>query len=161
MQRREVIATVGTATAAGIAGCNSFDDSENSTPTGSEGATQTDSTELAHTVSVYSSDTEVTREVSVMVTDGTGTPLFEQEYTLSDSNEADEDALFPASTNPETVVVTVDGTRFERHWPDSEHPELPCNDATRSGIEIWIRTDQDRSPALRMEANCQTAVVDG
>jgi len=81
---------------------------------------------------------------------------FEKEYEFSDSNEADEDATFPASTDPETIIVTVDGTRFERDWPGFEQPELPCNDVNEVGVEIYVENAQDGSPGIRLEADCQS-----
>lgn len=145
MQRRDVLAAIGTAAAVGLAGCNSL--------LGSAGP--------AHTVSVYLNDRERTREVTVTITDEEGTTLFENEYSLSDSNEADENATFPASTDPDSIVVTVDGTRFERDWPGFEHPDLPCNDSNNAGIEVWVEQTEDGSPAIRLEANCQSVTTDG
>jgi hypothetical protein len=110
---------------------------------------------------VYLGDRELTREVSVTITTEDESTLFENEYSLSDSNEADEDATFPASDDPDTIVVTVDGTRFERNWPGFEHPELPCDDPNHSGIEIWVEQREDGSPAIRLEANCQSVLMDG
>lgn len=103
---------------------------------------------------------EETRDVSVTITNGDGNPVFEQEYRLSDDNEADEDATFPASTDPETVVVTVDGTRFERDWPGFERPELPCDGGNEAGIELWIERAEDGAPAIRMLADCQSVRAD-
>ena len=73
-----------------------------------------------HWVTVYLGDREETHDVTVTVRDSGDETLFERSYQLSDDNEADEDATFPASTDPETVAVTVDGTRFERDWPGFE-----------------------------------------
>jgi hypothetical protein len=148
MQRRDFLGAVGAVSAVGVAGCSSVIGSE-------------DSEEPAHTVSVYLGDRELTREVTVTVRGGDGTSLFENEYSLSDSNEADEDATFPASTDPETVLVSVDGTRFERDWPGFEQPELPCDDPNHAGIEIWIEQREDGSPEIRLEANCQSVGMDG
>jgi hypothetical protein len=115
---------------------------------------------LAHWVTVYLGDREETHEVSVAVADDAGETVFEKEYSLSDDNEADEHAPFPESAEPETVVVTVDGTRFERDWPGFEQPELPCDDPNRSGIEVWIENDGDGSPGVRIEADCQHVTMD-
>ncbi len=82
--------------------------------------------------------------------------LFEKEYHLSDSNEADEDATFPASTKPETIVVTVDGTRFERDWPGFEQPALPCDGSNEVGIEVYVENTQNDKPDIRFEADCQS-----
>jgi hypothetical protein len=147
MQRREFLGAVGAVSAVGLAGCSSVIGSD-------------DSAERAHTVSVYLGDRELTREVTVTVTSEGGSTLFENEYTLSNSNEADEDATFPASDEPDTVVVTVDGTRFERDWPGFEHPELPCDDPNHAGIEIWIEESDDGSPEIRLEVNCQSVTMD-
>ena len=108
----------------------------------------------AHWVSVYLGEREETHDVTVTVTDGSGTDLFEKEYQLSDENEADEDAPFPASSEPERVVVTVDGTRFERDWPGFEQPQLPCEDPNHAGIELWVESESG-DPTIRMEADCQ------
>jgi hypothetical protein len=113
------------------------------------------SSRLAHTVTVYLGERDESHDVTVTVLDGGGETLFEEEYRLSDDNEADEDATFPEATDPETVVVTVDGTRFERDWPGFEDPELPCEGDNRSGIEVWVENGRDGSPTVRLEANCQ------
>ena len=144
IQRRELLAGVGTAVVAGgLAGCVS-----NATPA-----------EPAHTVSLYLLDSETARTVAVRITDDAGTTVFETERTLSERNEADENVPFPAATTPETIIVIVDGTRFERDWPGFEQPELPCNEGTNAGVEIWIET-ADGSPGIRLEANCQSVTMD-
>ncbi|OYR74223.1 hypothetical protein DJ76_06845 [Halorubrum ezzemoulense] len=148
MQRRELLGSVGAISTVGLAGCSSVIGSG-------------DPAERAHTVSVYLGDRELTREVTVTVTSEGGSTLFKSEYTLSNSNEADEDATFPASDEPDTVVVTVDGTRFERDWPGFEHPDLPCDDPNHAGIEIWIEESDGGSPAIRLEVNCQSVTMDG
>ncbi|WP_336037309.1 hypothetical protein [Halobacterium yunchengense] len=104
----------------------------------------------------YLSEREETHDVTVTITNDGGDVLFEREYRLSDSNEADEDATFPAATDPETVVVTVDGTRFKRDWPGFEQPELPCNDVNEVGVEIYVENAQDGDPEIRLEADCQS-----
>jgi hypothetical protein len=144
MQRREVLASIGIATGVGLAGCTSLTDSE----------------EPAHTVSVYLGNRELTRTVTVTISGDDGTTLFENEYNLSDSNEADEDATFPASNDPESIVVTADETRFERDWPDFDHPELPCEDPNNTGIEIWVEQNEDGSSAMRLETNCQSVTME-
>jgi len=153
MQRRDFLGAAGGVAAVGLAGCTSVIGSEDSTPTDAEGP--------AHTVSVYLGDRDLTREVTVTISNEDGSTLFENEYSLSNSNEADEDATFPASNDPDTIVVTVDGTRFERDWPGFEHPELPCDDPNHAGIEIWIEQTEDGSPAIRLEVNCQSVRMDG
>jgi len=67
------------------------------------------SEQLAHTVTVYLGEREATRNVTVTVKNEGGENLFEKEYNLSDTNESDEDATFSASTEPDTVIVTVLG----------------------------------------------------
>ncbi|UWG46356.1 Uncharacterized protein HSRCO_0054 [Halanaeroarchaeum sp. HSR-CO] len=109
----------------------------------------------AHWVTVYLAERDETHDVTVTVTNGTAETLFEQEYHLSDSNEADEHAPFPASTEPETIVVIVDDTRFERDWPGFENPNLPCEDPNWAGIEVWIENDEAGDPGVRFEADCQ------
>ncbi|MFB6229297.1 MAG: twin-arginine translocation signal domain-containing protein [Halobacteriales archaeon] len=153
MQRRDFLGAAGAVAAVGLAGCNSVIGSEDPTPTDSE--------EPVHTVSVYLSDRELTHEVIVTVSDEAGSTLFKKEYSLSDSNESDEDATFPALDDPDTVMVAVDGTQFERDWPGFEHPELPCDEPTHAGIEIWIEESEDGSPAIRLEVNCQSVRIDG
>jgi len=113
------------------------------------------SPQLAHWVTVYLGEREESHEVSVTVTDEAGETVFERAYSLSDDNEADEDAPFPASAEPATVVVTVDGTRFERQWPGVEQPPLPCDGDNRSGIEVWLENDADGDPTVRIEPDCQ------
>lgn len=109
-----------------------------------------------HWVYMYLTDREETHHVIVTITNERGDVLFEKEYELSDSTEADEDATFPASTDPETIVVTVDETRFERDWPGFEQPELPCNDVNEVGVEIYVENAQDGTPDIRLEAGCQS-----
>jgi len=114
----------------------------------------------AHTVSVYLGDRDKTHHVTVTVKAEDSNVLFEKEYQLSDSNEADEDATFPESTDPETIVVTVDGTRFERDWPGNDYPQLPCEGENWTGIEVWVEHDSDETPTIRLEANCQHVTTD-
>lgn len=114
------------------------------------------SAQLAHTVTVYHVDhEETTRNVTVTVENKDGEELFHKEYELSEDNESDEDATFPVSAEPETVIVEVDGNRFERRWPGFEQPELPCEGDNHSGIEIWIEGGADEEPTIRLETNCQ------
>ena len=115
---------------------------------------------LAHTVSVYLSERDETHNVTVLVENEQQEPLFEREYRLSDANEAHEDATFPASTDPVTVVVTVDGTRFDYQWPGFEAAELPCEGENRSGLEVYVGSGPDGSPDLRLDANCQHVTVE-
>lgn len=114
----------------------------------------------AHTVTVYLSDRDATRDVSVSVTDESDNVLLQRDYRLSDDNEADEDAAFPESTEPSTVVVTVDGTRFERDWPGIENPQLPCEGDNWAGVEIWIEGGPDESPDVRVETTCQHVTME-
>lgn len=109
----------------------------------------------AHWVTVYLGERDETHDVTVTITNESGDTLFEKDYQLSDDNEADEDAPFPESTDPETIVVTVDGTQFERDWPGFEHPDLPCDGRNSAGVEIWIEDNQDGTPDVRIEAGCQ------
>jgi hypothetical protein len=118
------------------------------------------SSQPAHWVTVYLGEREETHDVTVTVTDGSGTALFEKEYRLSDENEADEHAPFPASGEPERVVVAVDETRFERDWPGFEQPQLPCDDPNHAGVELWVESDGDGSPSVRMEADCQRVTME-
>lgn len=113
----------------------------------------------AHTVSVYNADRETERNVTVTVEDGDGNSLFDRRYALSDANEADEDATFPASTEPETVTVTVDGRGFERDWPGFEQPELPCEGENEAGVEVWVEGGENTT--VRLEPNCGYVTPDG
>ena len=142
MKRRTLLASVSTAAIA-ASGCASL----------------TASSEPAHTVTVYHVDEDVTREVTVTVTDAAGETLFEKAYTLSADNEADEDATFPESTEPETVHVSVDETDFEFNWPGFENPQLPCEGENWVGIELWIRGQQDETPNVQLQTNCQHVMV--
>ncbi|WP_246282685.1 hypothetical protein [Natronomonas halophila] len=99
-------------------------------------------------------------DVTVTVEAEDGSVLFENEYRLSDSNEADEDATFPESTDPETVIVTVDGTRYEHDWPGTDYPQLPCESGNWTGVEVWVEQSPDGTPSIRMEANCQHVMMD-
>ena len=141
---RRAFVTGTSAALAAVAGCSGVDSA--STP--------------AHWVSVYLGERDETHEVIAAVDDGDGARLFEKQYRLSDENEADEHATFPGSAEPETVVVTVDGTRFERDWPGFERRELPCDDPNESGVELWIENDGDGDPTLRLEAGCQRVSPD-
>jgi hypothetical protein len=107
-------------------------------------------------VKTYLGDREESHRVTVTITNEGGDVLFEKRYRLSDGNEADEDATFPASTDPETVVVAVDGARFERDWPGVAQPALPCDGPNETGIEIHVENDRDGSPGVRLEADCQS-----
>lgn len=109
----------------------------------------------AHTVTVYHVDHEITRDVTVVVRNDAEESLFEKSYTMSETNESDEDATFPESSDPSTVLVTVDGVEFERRWPDAE-----CRDGTWMGIEVWIRGKSDSDIDVRIEENCQTTYLD-
>ncbi|MEZ3172623.1 hypothetical protein ABNG03_18735 [Halorubrum sp. RMP-47] len=141
---RRAFVTGSSAVLAAVAGCSGVDSA--SAP--------------AHWVTVYLGEREETHDVTVAVADGSGTTLFERTYRLSDDNESDEHVAFPGSTEPETVVVTVDGTRLERDWPGFEQSELPCDGSNESGIELWIENDQDGDPTVRMEAGCQRVTTD-
>lgn len=144
MERRGFIIGVGTAVAT-ASGCLS------------EGS----SSQPAHTVTVYHVDhEETTRNVTVTVQSESGEELFNKEYTLSEENESDEDATFPELTEPETVIVQVDGNRFERQWPGFEQSELPCEGENWAGIEIWIEGGAEQEPSTRMETNCQHVTMD-
>lgn len=138
MDRRAFLATASSALLA-AAGCTVPD--ESAAP--------------AHTVSVYLGDRDASRTVTVTVENDSGDALFEQTYDLSDANEAHEDAVFPESTAPETVVATVDGTRFERDWPGFEHQRLPCEGENWTGIEVWVEGEPSDDPAVRLGVNCQ------
>jgi hypothetical protein len=110
---------------------------------------------------VYLGDREATQNVTVTVKDESEETLFEKEYALSDENEADEDATFPESTEPETVTVGVDGNEFERQWPGFEEPEMPCEGENRAGVEVWIENSPDGDTSVRMESNCQHVTMEG
>lgn len=105
---------------------------------------------------MYLGDRDETHTVTVAISNQDEENVFEKEYQLSDSNEADEDATFPASTEPETIVITVDGTRFERDWPGFEKPDLPCDGPNEAGVEIYVENGQDEAPDIRIEADCQS-----
>jgi len=143
MNRRSLLASTSAALVA-AAGCSAAESSP----------------QLAHWVTVYLGERDETHDVSVAVTDDGGETVLEKEYSLSDDNEADEHAPFPESADPETVVVTVDGTRFERDWPGFERPALPCDGDNRSGIEVWVENDENGSPGIRIEADCQYVTME-
>ncbi|MDB9235435.1 hypothetical protein [Halorubrum ezzemoulense] len=63
----------------------------------------------SHWVKTYLGDRDETYDGTIAITDQGGTTVFENEYALSDSDEADEGVTFPASAGPETIVTTVDG----------------------------------------------------
>jgi hypothetical protein len=105
----------------------------------------------AHTVSVYLGDRETTRDVRAWVYAADGTELFDRATRLSDANEADEDATFPAR-----VVVAVDGTRVERPWPDAG-----CDGPNRAGVEVYVEGGSTGTPEVRLERNCRSVTLDG
>lgn len=117
------------------------------------------SSTAAHWVSVFLGERDETHTVTVTITSETGDVVFEKEYELADSNEADEHAPFLASTQPANVIVTVDGERFEYGWPGFEHPALPCEGPNRTGIELWIQNGPDSDPDVWFEANCQHVIM--
>lgn len=127
-------------------GCSGFTSPQGSSEEGSD----------PHWVKMYLGDREETHNVTVTITSQDGDTVFEKAYELLDSNEADEDATFPASRDPETVVITVDGSRFERDWPGFEQPALPCDGANEAGIELYVENGQDDTPEIRLEADCQS-----
>lgn len=138
MNRRSLLGVVGGALAA-TSGCLSA-------PTGPV---------PAHTVTVYLAEREATRDVTVTVTNEGGDELFERTYELSDANEAEEDDTFPADTEPETVTVVVDGTRFERDWPNMHGQDAGCGESNWAGIEVWVEGQPDEEPTVRLDSNCQ------
>lgn len=138
-------------------GCNALDSphSNNSQAAGNDTSQSGGFPNPAHWVTVYLGDRDEVHDVTVTVKNGRGEHLFEKEYHLSDSNEADEDAPFPESTDPDTVVITVDGAQFERDWPGVEHQELACDGGNWRGIEIRIADGPDGAPAVDIQADCQ------
>ena len=145
ISRRALLTGTG-AVLTSLSGCTAL----GSSPTQSEKASD------PHWAKMYLGDRDEAHNVTVTITNEGGDVLFEKEYQLSDSNEADEDATFPASTDPETIVVTVDGTRFERDWPGFEQPALPCDGPNEAGIEIYVENARDGTPDIRLEADCQS-----
>ena len=132
MQRRALLATLGIAVA-GTAGCSALDN-----------------TEPAHTVTVYNVDSEVTREVTVRISNDAGETVFERTATFDAENEADENVPFPESSEPETVFVTVNGTEFERDWPMTG-----CDSENWAGIEVRIRDGPDEETTVELQTRCQ------
>ena len=114
-----------------------------------------------HWVKVYLTDRERSHDTTVTVRNADREVVYKRKYQLSDANEEDEDGTFPDWAEPETVVVTVDGTRFERGWPGFEQPELPCGDANEAGIEVYVVDREDGKPAIRLEADCQSVRREG
>ena len=70
------------------------------------------------------------------------------------------------SERDETHDVTVlikneqQETLFQRAYRLAEAAELPCEGENRSGVEIYVGTDADGSPDLRLDANCQSITMD-
>lgn len=149
ISRRALLASTGAVLSA-VSGCTALGSSTNSSEEESD----------PHWVKMYLGDRDETHQVTVTITNKIGDVLFEKEYQLSDSNEADEDATFPASTDPEMIVVTVDGTRFKRDWPGFEQPSLPCNGPNEAGIAIYVENAQAGTPDIRLEADCQSITGD-
>lgn len=119
------------------------------------GSLSADERTPAHTVTVYHVDEEATRDVTVVVQNDAGETLFDQSYTMSESNEANEDDTFPESTDPATLVVTIDGTEFERDWPNPD-----CSGDNWAGAEIWIRGKSDADLSVEIKDNCQHVYVE-
>lgn len=151
--RRTLLGLVATSGIGALAGCNNVLDSE--TTTNESETTTTSTAKPAHTVTVYLVDEEVARDVTVTVEESDGTVVFERSYALSESNQSHEDATFPESTDPHTVVVTVDGKQFERPWPGRVPADDECHPGNWEGVEVWVRGEQDESPSIRLKDNCQ------
>ncbi|MFB1065188.1 hypothetical protein [Natrinema sp. H-ect4] len=115
----------------------------------------------AHTVSVYLHNRNAVRDVTVTIKEDDGAVVFERDYSLSDDNEAHEDATFPEATDPHTVVVTVDGKQFEQPWPEFNDPTNQCSKGNWKGIEVWIKGDPGESPTILLTGNCQHVTLEG
>ncbi|WP_141551711.1 hypothetical protein [Natrinema sp. CBA1119] len=114
----------------------------------------------AHTVSVYLHNRNAVRDVTVTIKEDDGAVVFERDYSLSDDNEAHEDATFPETTDPHTVVVTVDGKQFEQPWPEFTDPNNQCPKGNWEGIEVWIKGDPGESPTILLIGNCQHVTLE-
>lgn len=115
----------------------------------------------AHEVAVYLWNRAESYKVTVSIVSESEEVLFEQEYYLSDSNEANEKGAFPASTTPETVRVSVDGTESVHPWPTfAEYPRLPCGENTRTGVEIWVGEKNRGTGTVEIQANCQSTTME-
>jgi len=156
--RRTFLGAITAGGIAALAGCNSMLGAQDTTDN-SESPTDAPKN-AAHTVSVYLAEREATRDVTVVVEESDGTVVFEREYALSDGNESHEDATFPESTGPETVVVTVDGERFEEPWPDGSEAGEPCTDGNWEGVEVYVQGQPDEAPSIRLDGNCQHVTLD-
>lgn len=132
MQRRALLATLGLVVA-GTAGCSTLD-----------------GTEPAYTVTVYNADSEISREVTVRIENGTGETVFERTGTYDAENEADENVPFPESSEPETVFVTVNGTTFERDWPTAD-----CAGENWAGIEVRVSGVPGEETMVELGTRCQ------
>lgn len=137
--RRTVLSLLSTSVIGGFAGCSDVRASG----------------KPAHTVSVYLGDRKTTHDLTVTINEDDGTVVFERTYSLSDDNEAHEDATFPESTNPQDIVLTVDGNQFARPWPEPTDPSNQCSEGNWQGIEIWVEGGPDEPPSIRLVSNCQ------
>ncbi len=162
--RRTFLGLIAASGVGSLAGCSNVLDSGNApgdSTTSTDGSTPTDgSGKPAHTVTVYLVDEEVPRDVTVTVEESDGTVVFERSYALSEDNESHEDATFPASSDPHTVVVSVDDAEFERPWPGRVPADDQCHEGNWEGVEVWIRGGPDESPSVRLKDNCQHVTLD-
>ena len=140
MKRRQLIGAIATA-AIGSAGCVSGLFSLVKTP--------------AHTVSVYNLSEKRAREVEVSVRNSADEILFERSYAFSESVQASESETFPASDDPATVLVTVDGNRYERQWPASDCDGLYVWESL--DVKVFGEVDPERD--VYTGGNCQTAYM--
>lgn len=133
MNRRRILALLGTATLPVGSGCSVLSDSQS-----------------AHTVNVY--DTNPPHNVSVTVLNAEGEQLFHNTYQFNESKSADESGAFAVGTNPQTVVTTIDGEEYEEPWPTPE-----CSGPNHAALEVQIDYSDDRP--LHISGFCESESI--
>lgn len=113
MNRRRVLALLGTAALPTVSGCSAFTE------------------QAAHTVNVYDSDPP--HNVTVTVLDENDEQLYEETYEFNESDSADENGRFAVGPDPQTVIVTVEGEQYEEPWPTPE-----CSGPNHAALEVRV-----------------------
>ena len=119
MNRRRVLALLGTAVLSVASGCLAF------------------SEQSAHTVNVY--DSNPPHNVTVTVLDENDERLYHETYVFNESKSADEAGGFAVGPDPETVIITVDGEEYEEPWPSPA-----CSGPNHAALEVWLDYSDDK-----------------
>lgn len=120
MNRRRVLALLGTTILSVGNGCSELGESQS-----------------AHTVNVY--DNDPPHNVSVTVLNENDERLYHETYEFDEDKNADEAGGFAVGTNPQTVVITIDGEEYEEPWPTPD-----CSGPNHAALEVHINYSSDR-----------------